>query len=128
MSDPAVRAHRTLPSRPTVRMLLAVLLTAFVTVAAACGVNPQPTGYGDQYEENFMLGCTGVDPETGESPDGYEPLASESQCTCVYEGLEEKVPFEEAEQFEEAQAEAESGDDIEVPENIAEIFSDCEDA
>ena len=39
-------------------------------VVSGCGVNPQPTGYGYQYEENFMLGCTGIDPDTGEVPNG----------------------------------------------------------
>lgn len=94
----------------------------------ACGVNPQPTGYGDDYRDNFMLGCTGVDPDTGESPEGYEQLATEKQCACVYEGLEEKIPFDEAKEFEDAQAEADSGADIEVPDNIAKVFADCENA
>lgn len=101
---------------------LAAMLTIIVS---SCGVNPQPTGYGDAYRDNFILGCTGVDPETGESPEGYEQLASEKQCTCVYEGLVEKVPFDEAKDFEDAQAKAESGSDIKVPDNIAEIFDGC---
>lgn len=108
--------------------MVTTVLAALVALTVACGVNPQPTGYGEDYRDNFMLGCTGIDPETEESPDGYEPLASQNRCTCVYDGLEEKVPFEEAKEFEEAQAEAESGDEIDVPENIADIFNDCEDA
>ena len=102
----------------------------FVAVAAlvlplACGVNPQPTDYGEDYEKNFMLGCTGVDPETGEVPNGGEKLAPEDDCACIYDGLVEKVPFEEAKDFENEQAEADSGEDIEVPDNIASIIEDC---
>lgn len=102
------------------------LVAVLTLIVASCGVNPQPKAYGDDYKDNFILGCTGVDPETGESPEGYEQLASEKQCTCVYDGLVEKVPFDEAKEFEDAQAEAESGSDIEVPDNIAAIFDDCE--
>ena len=94
-------------------------------VVSGCGVNPQPTGYGDQYEENFMLGCTGIDPDTGEVPNGGEVLAPEDDCVCIYDNLEEKVPFDEAKEFEEQQAEAESGQDIEIPDNIAAIIDDC---
>lgn len=106
-------------------MAILGVVTALALGVSSCGVNPQPTGYGDAYKDNFMLGCTGVDPD-GKSPDGYEKLASTKQCTCVYEGLEEKVPFDEAKEFEEAQAKAESGAEIEVPDNIARIFKDCE--
>ncbi|MCZ7631206.1 MAG: hypothetical protein M5U19_20130 [Microthrixaceae bacterium] len=100
------------------------LVAALAFLGASCGANTQPTGYGDDYKDNFMLGCTGVDTD-GQSPEGYEKLASEKQCTCVYDGLEEKVPFEEAKEFEEAQAEADSGAEIDVPDNIAKIFEDC---
>jgi hypothetical protein len=91
----------------------------------ACGVNPQPTDYGQEYEDNFMLGCTGVDPETGEVPNGGEKLAPEDDCACIYDGLVEKVPFDEAKDFENEQAEADSGEDIVVPDNIASIIEDC---
>jgi len=91
---------------------------------AACGVERQPTEYGDAYEENFMLGCTGVDKD-GLVPNGGEKLSSESYCGCVYEGLVETVPFEEATSFEETQSEAESGADIKVPENIQSVFDGC---
>jgi hypothetical protein len=93
---------------------------------AGCGVNPQPTEYGKDYRENFMLGCTGVDTE-GNVPDGGEELASESVCECIYQGLVEKVPFDEAKEFEEQQSEAESGSDIEVPDNIQTVIDDCAD-
>lgn len=107
--------------------LVTVGLVAVLTlVVASCGVNPQPKDYGADYKNNFMLGCTGVDPETGESPEGYQQLASEKQCLCVYDGLVEKVPFDDAKAFEDAQAEAESGSDIKVPDNIAAIFKGCE--
>ncbi len=72
-----------------------------------------------------MLGCTGIDPDTGEVPNGGEVLAPEDDCVCIYDNLEEKVPFDEAKEFEEQQAEAESGQDIEIPDNIAAIIDDC---
>jgi hypothetical protein len=123
MTRSVTESRASSPRKAVATVGLIALLTLIV---ASCGVNPQPTGYGDDYRDNFMLGCTGVDPETGESPEGYEQLASEKQCTCVYDGLEEKVPFEEAKEFEDTQAEAESGSDIKVPDNIAAIFDDCE--
>ncbi len=106
-----------------------VAVVAAVTMSlSACSVNPQPTKYGDDYKDNFMLGCTGVDPKTDEVPYGGELLASNKQCECVYNGLVEKVPFDEAKKFEEDQAKAASGADIEVPDNIAKIFAGCEGA
>ena len=115
---------------PSPRRRAAGARSLFVAAAAlvlplACGVNPQPTDYGQEYEDNFMLGCTGVDPETGEVPNGGEKLAPEDDCACIYDGLVEKVPFDEAKAFEEAQADAESGADIEIPENIQSIIDDC---
>jgi len=101
------------------------LAAAALVVPLACGVNPQPTDYGDDYESNFMLGCTGVDPDTGEIPNGGQKLAPEDECACIYDGLVEKVPFDEAKDFENEQAEAESGDEIEIPENIAKIIEEC---
>lgn len=101
------------------------MVLVVMVASVACGVNPQPTDYGEQYESNFMLGCTGVDPETGEVPNGGELLAPEDECGCIYDGLVEKVPFDEAKEFEDQQSEAESGADIEIPDNIAAIIDDC---
>lgn len=72
-----------------------------------------------------MLGCTGVEAD-GEVPPGGEELASKSYCECVYRGLEDKVPFDEAREFEEQQSEADSGEDIDVPKNIQAVFDGCE--
>ncbi|MFV0315608.1 MAG: hypothetical protein ACK5O2_01440 [Microthrixaceae bacterium] len=107
------------------RFRLVVAIGATAAFVASCSVNPQPTSYGDDYEENFMLGCTGVDPDTNEVPEGGQTLAPEKDCQCIYDGLVEKVPFEEAKKFEEDQSEAESGADIEIPDNIAKIIADC---
>ncbi len=111
-----------------------VLLLALIAIplAVGCGVERQPTGYGDDYRDNFMIGCTGADPDgepvkSDQAPDGVK-LASKSDCECIYEGLEETVPFEDAKTFEEAQAEAEDGADIEVPKNIQSVFDGCSDS
>jgi hypothetical protein len=108
---------------PRPRRVLRVLpiAVAAVVLGAACSpVGGQPTEYGSDYRKNFMIGCTGADP--GETP----TLASRSFCECFYEGLSERVPFDEAKEFEEAQAKADSGEDIEVPRNIQAIVEDCE--
>jgi hypothetical protein len=121
-----------MPHPPTSGRPRRVLRSAFVVaaltvalVASSCGQQRQPTEYGEDYRENFMLGCTGVE-EDGEVPPGGEKLASKSYCECVYDGLKDKVPFDEVREFEEQQAEAESGDDIEVPKNIQTVFDGCE--
>jgi hypothetical protein len=115
------------PSR-SLRLRLAALGAALLVVPMACGVNPQPTDYGDDYENNFMLGCTGRfqdgDNEGDRSSDA-KVFAPEDVCQCIYDGLVEKVPFTEAKEFEEAQAEQEAGD-IEVPENIQKIIDECD--
>ena len=118
MSSPSRVRNRT-------RYLLAIL--CLIPLAAACGVERDPSEYGDAYRENFMLGCTGLD-ENGDVPNGGEKLASKSYCDCVYEGLEEKIPFEEAKEFEEAQSQVEDDSDIEIPDNIQSVFDDCEGA
>ncbi len=124
--------QNTRPRTPTRRTL--ALLALGLTFPLACGVNPQPTEYDETYEENFMLGCTtredsdGNIPgqnEDGEPAEGAKALATENECVCIYDGLVDKVPFDEAKDFENEQAEAESGDEIEVPDNIAKIIDGC---
>lgn len=115
-----------MPARPrTARPLFAAVVALVALAGVACGgVEQQPTEYGQDYEDNFMFGCTGVEPNS----DGqYEDpsLAPVSYCECVYEGLVEKVPFDDAKEFEEQQAEEEAGQ-IEVPDNIQAVYDDCE--
>ena len=113
--------------RRSARVVAGAATVAGLMLLGACGVNPQPTDYGEKYQENFMVGCTGVDTE-GDVPSGGEKIAPVSTCECIYDGLVEKVPFDEAKAFEEAQADAESGDDIEIPENIQSVYDDCSDS
>ena len=110
-------------TRPT-RVLALVAIVVGMVLPLACGVNPQPKEYGDDYRANFMLGCTGREPN-GDVPDGGEVLASKKVCACIYDGLEETVPFDEAKDFEDKQSKAESGADIEVPKNIQSIIDGC---
>lgn len=107
---------------------MGALAAVALVLPLACGVNPQPTDYGDDYEDNFMLGCTGIfqkGDKEGERSSDAVVFASEDECQCIYDGLVEKVPFSEAKEFEDQQAEAESGDDIVVPDNIQKIFDEC---
>ncbi|MCP4433957.1 MAG: hypothetical protein GY812_00460 [Actinomycetia bacterium] len=124
------------PARPTPKspMRLAVVATLVVFASAACGVNPQPTDYGDDYENNYMLGCSGYFWDAGaEDPDDRQLDKSKdavvttpvAECECMYAGFEGSIPFSEVKEFEDRQAEAETGDDIEIPDNIAKIIDDC---
>lgn len=110
------------------RLRLAALGAVALVVPLACGVNPQPTDYGDDYEDNFMLGCTGIfqkGDKEGERSSDAVVFAPQDECQCIYDGLVEKVPFSESKEFEEQQAEAESGDEIDVPDNIQKIYDEC---
>jgi len=123
--------------RPVTRAVrgLSVAAVAALALTSCAGGQPQPTGYGEPTRDgsgfygNFMYGCTGVEPnEDGEYVD--EELESQEFCRCVYEGLSDPgagVPFSEVRAFEEAQAEAEDGDDIEVPRDIQRIMDRCAD-
>lgn len=115
-------------SRPAAVVLapLSVVMVSVVTLLAGCSQNQQPREYGEQYEKNLMIGCTGVEPdEQGKyrNPD----LGSVAYCQCVYKGLVEKVPFDDAKKFEEAQAEEKAGE-ITVPKNIASVYDACKKA
>lgn len=116
------------------RRLARTSALAVVALFALAGCAPgqsQPTGYGDVndkgegYYGNFMFGCTGVEPTEGKYVD--VTLENPDFCRCVFEGLKEKVPFDDVKQFEEAQAEAESGADIEIPANIEAVRKSCAD-
>jgi|688.fasta_scaffold798972_2 hypothetical protein len=109
-------------SRRHIRAAL-VALALGALVLSACGGQTQPREYGEQYEANFMIGCTGVEPNADgvfENPD----LGSVPYCECVYDGLVEKVPFEQVEQFEEQQAQEEAGQ-ITVPAPIQAVYDGC---
>lgn len=136
---PPIRSFRTqsgypLKSNPSrsrsLRLRLGALGAAALLVPLACGVNPQPTDYGEDYENNFMLGCTGVfqdGDKAGERSSDAKVFAPEDVCQCIYDGLVEKVPFSEAKDFEDAQADQEEGE-IEVPDNIQTIIDECDSA
>ena len=121
--------------RPLTRAIrgLSLVLVASVALVGCTGVQPQPRDYGEANTNNegyfghFMLGCTGVEATDGEYVD--PTIASEDYCRCVFTGLKDPgdgVPFAEMQAFEEAQAEAESGEDIEVPRNVQRIMDRCD--
>ena len=109
----------------SIRVAFVALCVSAVAVIPGCGQQQQPTEYGKDYRENFMLGCTGKDKD-GKVPSDGEVLASDAYCVCVYDGLHETVPFDEVRKFEEQQAEVDSGEEIEVPKNIQKVFDGCE--
>ncbi len=119
--------------RPVTRAARGMILLAVAAIAlAGCsGGQPQPREYGevntenDGYFGNFMLGCTGTEAEGGEYPADKIEFESEDFCRCVFAGMKETVPFAEAQAFDEAQAEAEDGSDIEIPKNIQTVMDDC---
>jgi hypothetical protein len=94
---------------------------------SACGQATQPSEYGADYEKNFMFGCNEQQevPEEDAADTTPGPQASEDFCQCVYDGLQDKVPFEEVKQFEEQQAEEDAGE-IEVPKAIQAVIDSCE--
>ena len=109
---------------------LSLLAVAVIALSGCAGGQPQPREYGDVntknegYYGNFMLGCTGVKANAeGEYVDvKYE---SEEYCTCVFRGMKETVTFDTAREFEEEQADAESGADIVIPKSIQAVMDDC---
>lgn len=127
--------------RPSVRPLCAVaVVIAAMFVAAGCvGTEPTFGDYGevnpnnDGYYGTFMYGCTGVEATgAGDDPAGeYLPtedtpelLAPPAFCTCVFEGLKERVPFAEMQALEQDQAAADPGE-FTLPRNVNTVREDC---
>lgn len=123
------------PRRSRPRSLLTVITVAVAAfVLAACSPGQvQPREYGEVNSEgegyygNFMYGCTGVLPnEDGEYVD--PTLENADFCRCVFEGLKEKVPFDQVAEFDEAQADAASdGSEVTIPKPIDEVRASCAD-
>lgn len=91
--------------------------------------NPTATDKKDYYDD-FMFGCTGVEPVKGTNRYLDPVLASSDYCNCVYKGLKARVPFSEAKAFEEAQAKAtkqpDGTYDITIPKNIQVVMASCD--
>jgi len=103
---------------------LVVLLVACILAATtACSGQTQPREYGEKYEANFMIGCTGVEPNA-EGVFSDPSLGTVPYCECVYDGLVEKVPFDQVEEFEKQQATEEAGQ-IVVPAPIQAVYDGC---
>jgi len=115
-----------MPTRRSTSFRIAVATTGLVLLAfvsSACSGQTQPRDYGDVYQANFMIGCTGVEPE--ENGTFTNPsLGSVPYCDCVYQGLVEKVPFDQAKDFEEQQAASQPGE-ITIPDNINQVYAAC---
>ena len=111
------------PSR-TSRHLIVAAAAALALGACAAGQPPDPDGYGEintdneGYYGNFMFGCTGVQAnDDGEYVD--VKLEQPDFCTCVYRGMSETVPFEDAKALhEKLQKESVGGFDAEEHEEF----------
>jgi hypothetical protein len=73
---------------------------------------------------NLLGGCRGV-PANDDGKYVDVKLESPSYCTCLFRGMKETVPFAEAKEFEEQQADAEEGADIELPASIDKVRTTC---
>lgn len=122
-TPPADRSSRTL------RAVMLAFVAGAVLVTGCSSSMRQPTDYGEVNAEgtgfygNFMYGCTGVQPVDGKYKN--PELNSESYCKCLFEGLKDKVPFDEVRDFEEKQAAADEGNEPEVPKGIEAVRRDC---
>lgn len=118
------------PSPHSVRSVAALAAAALVLAGCAAGQPRDPGEYGEintnneGYYGNLMFGCTGVRANAqGEYVD--VELESPDFCTCVFRGMKETVPFPDAKDFDKAQADAEEGETIELPENINRVRTKC---
>jgi hypothetical protein len=105
-------------------------VVAAVALVGCTGGQSDPTEYGsinDQnegYYGNLMFGCTGVEAnDDGEYVD--VKLEDPDFCTCIFRGMKETVPFADAQEFDEQQADAEEGTDITIPSNINTVRTTC---
>ncbi len=122
---------RSVPS--PARALIATLVASVALLGCTAGGQAaQPKEYGDinteneGYYGNLMFGCTGVQAnDDGKYVD--VKLESPAFCTCVFRGMKETVPFSEAKEFDEQQAEAEDGETIELPGSIDKVRAACAD-
>lgn len=119
--------------RPVTRAVRATCLVAVaaMSLVGCTGAQQQPREYGEVTEDgtgyfgNFMYGCTGVEEPNGEGIYEDPTLASDEFCRCVFAGMKETVPFDDAKQFEEDQAETPEGETIEVPRAIQAVMDSC---
>jgi hypothetical protein len=114
----------------TARHVIAVAAAALALASCTGGQPPEPGEYGEintdneGYYGNLMFGCTGVQAnDDGKYVD--VKLESPDYCTCVFRGMKETVPFPEAKEFDEQQADAEEGETIELPPRIDTVRTTC---
>jgi hypothetical protein len=112
------------------RVLIVTVVAAMALVGCTGGQASQPKEYGsintenEGYYGNLMFGCTGVEAnDDGKYVD--VKLEDPDFCTCVFRGMKETVPFSEAQEFDEQQADAEEGADIELPPSIDKVRTTC---
>jgi len=110
---------------------MSLLVVCAVALVGCGGQQRDPSEYGDVnsdgegYYGNLMYGCTGVEPDDDGKYVNAE-LENEAFCKCLFNGLKETVPFQDAKKFDEAQAKAEPGE-LDVPNNIAKVQQKCGD-
>ena len=124
------------PRTHLVLVVLAVVLGGS-SLSACTGGQVLIRDYGDpaatdkkDYYDDFMFGCTGVEPVKGTNRYLDPKLSSSDYCNCVYKGMKARVPFSEAKAFEEDQAKAtqrpDGSYDITIPKNIRAVMAGCD--
>jgi hypothetical protein len=120
------------PSRQARVLIVAVISSMALAGCTNGGQASQPKEYGDinteneGYYGNLMFGCTGVEANDDGKYVDVE-LEQPDFCTCVFRGMKETVPFSDAQKFDEEQADAPEGSDIELPANIDKVRTACAD-
>jgi hypothetical protein len=118
------------PVHRSARILIVAIAAAVLAVGCTNGQKRDPKEYGsintenEGYYGNLMFGCTGVEAnDDGKYVD--VKLEQPDFCTCIFRGMKETVPFGDAKQFDEQQAEAEDGATIKLPANINKVRTTC---
>lgn len=80
------------------RLVIATMCMLFVLLVSACGGNDDPGGYPEGVRQNFITGCTNED-------------ASEEDCICVLDYIEERVSLPDFVEMDRAANESGTIDD-----------------
>lgn len=90
-------------------MIVRSLVAGTVALSlCACGGDDGPDGYNADLRARFVVDCVAQG-------------TPQDQCECLYDGLEEEIPFERYEQLDEAIRSGSS----DIPTDIADLAATC---